>query len=148
MTIEKLQAVLEDTFAANFVAYYRSHVAHVNITGPNFYSDHKFLQKVYEDLQGNIDTLGELLRTIKAEMPKSVSSVIAISPFLDDEVDGDCEELLRLVLADQERMIDQYKELNEAATAVDYIDIANYAQGRVGDHAKFRWMLESILEQY
>ena len=146
MNTEHLQLVLEETFAANFVAYYRSHVAHVNIVGRNFASDHKLLKKIYEDLQDNIDSLAELLRTIGAKMPNDIATVLQISPFLDDPTEGDADELLQLVLDDQDKLIDLYKELDQAANEAGDIDISNFAQGRVGDHAKFRWMLRSTLE--
>ena len=146
MNTEHLQLVLEETFAANFVAYYRSHVAHVNIVGRNFASDHKLLKKIYEDLQDNIDSLAELLRTIGAKMPNDIATVLQISPFRDDPTEGDADELLQLVLDDQDKLIDLYKELDQAANEAGDIDISNFAQGRVGDHAKFRWMLRSTLE--
>lgn len=146
MHTEHLQSVLEETFSANFVAYYRSHVAHVNIVGRNFASDHKLLQKIYEDLQDNIDSLAELLRTIGAQMPHDIATVLAISPFADDPTEGDADELLHLVLDDQEKLMDLYKELDQVANEAGDIDISNFAQGRVGDHAKFRWMLRSTLE--
>lgn len=146
MNTEHLQLVLEETFAANFVAYYRSHVAHVNIVGRNFASDHKLLKKIYEDLQDNIDSLAELLRTIDAKMPNDIATVLQISPFRDDPTEGDADELLQLVLDDQDKLIDLYKELDQAANEAGDIDISNFAQGRVGDHAKFRWMLRSTLE--
>jgi starvation-inducible DNA-binding protein len=146
MNTQHLQLILEETFSANFVAYYRSHVAHVNIVGRNFASDHKLLQKIYEDLQGTIDSLAELLRTIGAQMPNDIATVLQISPFRDDPVEGDADELLQLVLDDQDKLMDLYKELDQAANLAGDIDISNFAQGRVGDHAKFRWMLRSTLE--
>jgi len=146
MNTQHLQSILEETFSANFVAYYRSHVAHVNIVGRNFTSDHKLLQKIYEDLQENIDSLAELLRTIGAKMPNDIATVLQISPFRDDPVEGDADELLQLVLDDQDKLMDLYKELDQAANLAGDIDISNFAQGRVGDHAKFRWMLRSTLE--
>ena len=54
-TLEQLIQVFND----NFTAYFRSHVAHVNIMGRNFLSDHKLLEKVYEDLQEQIDSIAE-----------------------------------------------------------------------------------------
>jgi hypothetical protein len=147
MSIENLQTVLEETFSANFVSYYRSHVAHVNTVGRNFYGDHKLLQKIYEYFQANIDTIAEKLRTVRGTMPNSLNTVLTISPILDGETAGDSEELLQLVLDDIEVMIDQYHEVNEAAEEVDYIDIANFAQDQIGFLARFRWMLEATLDQ-
>ena len=87
-----------------------------------------------------------MLRTIDAKMPNDIATVLQISPFRDDPTEGDADELLQLVLDDQDKLIDLYKELDQAANEAGDIDISNFAQGRVGDHAKFRWMLRSTLE--
>ena len=146
MDLTNLQTVLEETFAANFVSYYRSHVAHVNVRARTFYQDHKLLQKIYEYFQGNIDTIAEKLRTIRADMPVDLSTVTALSPIMDMPAIGSANQLLEQVLEALEAMIDQYHELNDAAEAVNYIDISNFAQDQIGQIAKFRWMIESTLE--
>jgi DNA-binding ferritin-like protein len=143
MDLTNLQTVLEDTFSGNFVAYYRSHVAHVNIQGRNFYQDHKLLQKVYEYFQDNIDTIAEKLRTVRAKMPDSLGIVGLTSPVMDSGIAGTSLELLELVAEDIETMIDQYHALNDAAEEVNYIDISNFAQDQIGQLAKFRWMLDA-----
>ena len=146
MTLENLQLTLAETFAGNFVAYYRSHVAHVNIQGRNFYQDHKLLQKIYEYFQDNIDTIAEKLRTVKATMPVDISTVVALSNVIDMPTRGDSIALLETVEESIEEMIDQYHELNDAAEEVNYIDISNFAQDQIGQLAKFRWMLSATLE--
>lgn len=138
-----LQTKLEEVFAANFVSYYRTHVAHVNIQGRNFYQDHKLLQKIYEYFQDNIDTLAEKLRTIRATMPNDLMTVLQLSPIMDFPTVGDSIDLFASVDEALEAMIDQYKELNEVAEDVNYIDISNFAQDQIGQLAKFRWMVEA-----
>ena len=147
MSLENLQEELTKTFSGNFVSYYRSHVAHVNIIGRNFYSDHKLLQKIYEYFQDNIDTIAEKLRTIKAKMPNDIATVTIESPIMDFPTVGDCYELLTQVDEALESMIEQYHALNDAAEEVDYIDISNFAQDQIGQLARFRWMIESTLEE-
>lgn len=146
MSLQNLKIVLEETFASNFVAYYRSHVAHVNTIGRNFYSDHKLLGKVYEYFQGNIDVLAETLRTIRAKMPNDIETVLAVSNIVDIPTEGSSVELLTYVHEVVELMVDQYKDLNAAAEEVGYVDIANFAQDQVGQLVKLRWMLEAVLE--
>lgn len=141
-----LQSTLEQTFATNFQVYFRTHSAHVNIIGRNFYSDHKLLQKIYEGLQGDVDTLGELLRTIKAFFPRDLTQVISDSATGDRTVEGSSEELLEGVYDDIEVLIDQYTELYAAAEAEDHIEISNYAQDQIRVMRKTCWMLRSILE--
>lgn len=147
MDLTNLQTVLEETFAANFVSYYRSHVAHVNLRSRTFYQDHKLLQKIYEYFQGNIDILAEKLRTVRAYMPRDLMTVSAVSPIVDMPTTGTAEELLEQVLEALEAMIDQYHALYDAAEEVNYIDISNFAQDQIGLIARFRWMIESTLEE-
>jgi len=147
MDLQNLQTVLTETFAGNFVLYYRSHQAHVNIIGRNFYADHKLLQKVYEAFQDNIDTLGEKLRTVGATMPSSMLVNATMSPVPDYPCEGTSEMLINSVLEGVMIMIDQYHKLEAAADAVNYTDISNLAQDKIGELAKFKWMLQSTLMQ-
>ena len=137
---------LEQVFATNFEVYYRTHVAHVNIVGRNFYSDHKLLQGIYEGLQGNIDTLAEMLRTLRATMPNSLATVQGLATTGDREVTGDAIELLQSVYNDLEIMIDLYQDLNVVAEEEYHSEISNFAQDQLGLLRKSCWMLRSVLE--
>ena len=147
MDLQNLHTVLEETFAANFVAYYRTHVAHINIKGRTFYQDHKLLQKIYESLQDNIDTLGEKIRSTRAYIPRSLQTVVGISPIMDMDCEGDAVTMLEEIDEALESLIDQYHVLYTAAEDVNYIDISNYAQDQIGQIAKWRWMIEATLDQ-
>jgi DNA-binding ferritin-like protein len=146
MTIQRLQTTLTEVFGSNFVAYYRSHSAHINVVGRSFYQDHKLLQKIYEYFQDNIDMLGEKLRTIRAMAPDSIGTILDNSLIPDLPTQGDADDLLQQVLDIMDPLIDQYHELEMAANAVDYTDISNFAQDQIARLAKFRWQLESTLE--
>ena len=105
------------------------------------------LQKVYEYFQDNIDTIAEKLRTIRAYMPTDLATVTTLSPIVDTPTTGTADELLEQVLESLDIMVDQYHELNDAAEAVNYIDISNFAQDQIGQIVKLRWMIESTLEE-
>lgn len=141
-TAEQLTQIFKD----NFAAYYRSHVAHANITGRNFRSDHKLLQGVYERRQAQIDVIGELLRTLKEFMPADLSEVVASSQLGTDELAGDADFLLGAIKEDLEFLCDQYRELIVIAELEDQSQIANYAQEQVLDLDKSIWMITSTLE--
>lgn len=141
-TTEQLIEVFND----NFVAYYRSHVAHVNITGRNFHSDHKLLQKVYEDLQDQIDNIAEMIRTLDEFMPNDLFKVLGDTSVNTDAVEGDADSLLEMVRSDLEQLITCTTELMEIAEEEGHKEIANYAQDRILAINKFIWMLRSTLE--
>jgi len=139
------QDQLTQVFKDNFVAYFRSHVAHVNIVGRNFASDHKLLGKVYEDLQGQIDQLAELLRSMDAFMPDNIGDVVAGSEITDIPLSGSADELISDVMFDLETLKGCYEELIAVADAEGHLEISNYAQDRVLALAKHIWMLRSTL---
>ena len=138
---------LTEVFNTNFVAYYRTHVSHVNIVGRNFYSDHKLLQKIYEELQGDIDTIAEFIRTLEAVMPESLATVIDGSKIDDLDVFGSADDLLASVLTDLTTLISLYRELEELADEADEDQIGNFAQDRETVFTKFSWMLRATLEE-
>jgi starvation-inducible DNA-binding protein len=140
------QDQLTQIFCDNFVGYYRSHVAHVNITGRNFYSDHKLLKKIYESLQGEIDSIAELLRTLDEFMPMEVQHVLNESHISTGIMDGSSDTLLDNVLVDLEHLKAEHEALVSISTEEHYDEIANYAQDRVLTLSKQIWMLRSTLE--
>lgn len=140
-TIEQLTQVFYD----NFVAYYKSHVAHVNIEGRNFASDHELLGGIYESLQSQIDMIGELLRTLDAYMPADIFDILDNSHIKPTSVGGSADELLQTVMDDLEHLKQCYIELNEVADEEEHEEIANYAQERILAIAKQVWQLKSTL---
>jgi DNA-binding ferritin-like protein len=137
---------LTQVFADNFVAYFRSHSAHLNIVGRNFRSDHKLLQGVYERRQAQIDTLGELIRTLGAFAPRNIMEILNDSEIADDEVAGSSEDLLATVRDNLVDLKGCYEQLMAVATAEGHEEISNYAQDQVLDLAKSIWMLDSTLD--
>lgn len=140
-----LETKLKEIFCDNFVAYYRAHSCHLNIRGRNFYSDHKLLEKIYEDAQEQIDTIGEFIRTIGAEAPDTIQEILRGSD-LGEETASSADEMLSIVLEAQEYLMQDYKELFDIATAATDQDIANYAADRLGAHSKFAWQLKTTLD--
>lgn len=133
------------TFNNNFVAYFRSHVAHVNITGRNFRSDHKLLQGIYERRQEQIDKLGELLRSLDAFMPCDLQGVLTDSEIDTGIFDEDADGFLYGVKDDLELLKGTYEGLMAVAEKEGHEEIANYAQDQILDLAKSIWMLNATL---
>jgi starvation-inducible DNA-binding protein len=141
-TAEQLTQVFND----NFVAYFKSHVSHVNIVGRNFASDHQLLNGIYDDLQDQIDVIAELLRTIYEFMPNDLQGIIEASHLHAGPVEGDSIELLTGVYDDIEHLKSCYEELISIAEQEGHSEIANYAQDRVLALSKHCWMLRATLE--
>jgi starvation-inducible DNA-binding protein len=133
-------------YCCNFVAYYRAHSCHINITGRNFYSDHKLLGKIYEDLQAQIDALGEFLRTIGEKAPETIQDILDGSNLREETTVNSADAMLQIVLESLEYLVAEYKVLFDVAEAATDQDIANYAADRIGAHSKQIWMLKATLE--
>ena len=140
-TVEQLTQVFYD----NFVGYFRSHAAHVNITGRNFRSDHKLLEGTYTRRQDQIDRIGELLRSLDAYMPCDLYDIVGSSHLPTDPIEGTADELLQLVLNDMEHIRDCFIELEDVSDAEGHEEIANYAQDQILDLNKTIWMLKTTL---
>ena len=141
-TAEQLTQIFRD----NFVTYFRSHVAHVNITGRNFRSDHKLLQGVYERRQAQIDKIGEILRTMQEYMPCDLNEVVSDSQIDTGELSGSSDFLLESIMEDLEHLCEEYKDLIRIAADEGLEEISNYAQDQALDLEKSIWMLRSTLE--
>ena len=141
-TAEQLTLV----FNNNFVAQYRSHAAHANVTGRTFRSDHKMLGGVYERRQAEIDKIGEILRTMQEFMPTSLQDILNDATIPTDPIEGTADELLEAVMMDLEHLLGDYKELIKIASEEDLEEISNYAQDQALDLEKSIWMLRSTLE--
>lgn len=140
-TAEQLTQIFKD----NFVAYYRSHVAHVNITGRNFRSDHKLLEGVYTRRQEQIDRIGELLRSLNEEMPCDIAEVLLDSNIDTGMLSGDADFLLTMIRDDLDHLANEYRELITVANDEGEEAIGNYAQDQVLDLTKSIWMLDATL---
>jgi len=141
-TAEQLTLV----FNNNFVAYYRSHAAHVNITGRNFRSDHKLLEGVYTRRQAEIDSIGEILRTMQEYMPCAITDVIDNATIPTDAIEGSADELLEAVMMDLQHLLEDFKALIVIANDEEFEEISNYAQDQALDLRKSIWMLRSTLD--
>jgi DNA-binding ferritin-like protein len=137
---------LAQLFRDNFVTYFRAHVAHANVTGRNFRSDHKLLEGIYTRRQDQIDRIGELLRSMDQYMPCDLYTVVVETKIPNDAIEGTADELLEQVQTDLESLLADYKELIEIANGEGLDEIANYAQDQALDLEKSLWMLRSTLE--
>jgi len=138
---------LTETFCDNFVNSYRAHSCHFNIKGENFYSNHKLLQKIYEDSESIQDDLGELIRALDSLAPETISEILRTADMEDTTSNGtDAMSLLALVLDGQEHMINSYTKLMVIANDEGHEDVGNFAQDRIRQHKKFVWMLKASLE--
>jgi DNA-binding ferritin-like protein len=140
------QEQLTQIFNNNFVAYFRSHAAHANVTGRNFRSDHKLLEGVYTRRQNEIDKIGEILRTMGEYFPCDINDVVMQSTIPTDAIEGSADYLLETVMMDLEHLLNDFKSLIVIANDEGYDEVGNYAQDQALDLEKSIWMLKVTLD--
>lgn len=139
------QNQLIQTFCDNFVVYSRAHIAHINVVGRNFYSDHKLLGKIYEHLQESIDTLGELVRSVGAFVPVNLTTIIVDAAIEEEPVTGTADDMLNGIRDNLAQLTDSYRLLSEVASDDEAEEIENFAQEQILALNKYIWMLDSTL---
>lgn len=144
--MDKLIKLLTQAFSTNFLVYYKSHVAHVNVTGRNFYQDHKLLQKIYEDAQTAIDTYAELLRQCECEMPHTLGEVCDTSQIGDNLKAKSAEKYIAEIYSDTETLIELLQKLYEESEEMEQYGLSAFVSERLMAHKKYCWMMRSLLE--
>ena len=147
MDLAQLYTVLERVYATNFVAYQKTHAAHINVRGRNFMSDHKLLKHIYKYLQDNIDVLGEEIQACGVgRVPETISMILSTSVIMDTMPELDADSLLHDVLDDLYSLIDCYHEMDQAGRDVNYPDVSNMAADHIQKIATFCWKIEATLD--
>ena len=136
---ESLKVVLADTFAL----YLKTHFYHFNVEGEDFYEYHKFFNKLYDELFGAFDAIGEHIRTLDEYTPASLGRFKDLTNIEDATTIPSGIEMARQLLADNQKVIEALKNALNAANEADNQGTANFIQDRLDIHAKHGWMLRS-----
>ena len=132
---------LKKLFASNFSAYVLSHGAHQVVQGASFYEYHKLFQKIYEFLQDEIDSQGELIRQIDEIPPFSLKRISELSDVTDVEAAPDTKGLIEAVDAALYTLIDLANDAFDKSAEDKEYGINNYLGGYIQQLDKFCWFL-------
>ena len=140
MLVETLKTTLADTF----VLYFKAHSYHWNIEGSDFAQYHDFIGDFYADVFASVDSIAELIRTLDAYAPTSLSRLQALTQMEEEENILSAKEMLVRLRQDNDKYLAQLvKTYNEAETASEF-GVSNHIQDRIQAHEKHAWMLRAI----
>jgi starvation-inducible DNA-binding protein len=131
--------------ASLFTLYLKTHYAHFNVTGPDFYEYHKLLDDLYKSMWESFDDIGEQIRALDMIAPASLSEFKMLSVINDFEGPLSASHMLRDLLIDNEKLIQLLNETNNLA--VNHIGLQNFIQGLVMEHEKMSWMLRATVSR-
>jgi starvation-inducible DNA-binding protein len=143
MLTEDLKTLLGSTF----VLYTKTHGFHWNIEGSNFPQYHKFLNKMYDEIYGTIDTIAEYIRTLGSYSPGSLGRMLELSLIEEQYKIPRAELMLEELLVDCEKMIKLVTELFDIATQEKAQGIANYLAELQDLYSKKAWMIRATLKK-
>lgn len=138
--IQLMKVLLADTFAFRLKTQYY----HWNIEGPDFAQYHKFLGKLYEEIDGAVDETAEKIRALGSYAPGSFTRYLELANIQCDDNITDAMEMLRRVQADNEQMRRTLKNVHKKASELNEFGLLNFIEGRIDAHDKHAWMLSSL----
>jgi len=137
--VDHLKQILADTY----VLMVKTHGAHCNVRGPDFFGMHAAFEAQFQALFLATDELAERIRALDEDMPASMARMSAMSAIGDtDHVSADA---LAGTLRDDHRAISRYCQL-AIAVALDAHDepTADLLIKRILAHDQSAWMLGAV----
>jgi starvation-inducible DNA-binding protein len=140
MIMDELKQVQATTFAfARKAQYY-----HWNIEGADFVQYHKYLGKLYTEVDSAVDALAELVRTMDGYAPGARRMIVDLSLISDDDTVPMALSMLQYLRVDNDTLLNALRVCYQTAEDAGQIGISNYLQDRIQAHEKHAWMLHSL----
>lgn len=141
---EELIIALKKVLADTFVMYYKAHSYHWNVEGSNFPQYHSFLNDLYEEIFGAVDTIAEHIRQIDGYTPTSLTELKSYSMISEDEDVVSAMSMMNRLIDANNLVLASLMMAYQAAEQATEIGLSNFLQDRVAAHQKHGWMLKSI----
>jgi len=141
--IELMKKVLADAFAFRLKTQYY----HWNIEGPDFVQYHKFLGKLYEQIDDNIDDIAEHIRSLGAYAPGSFKRYMELTSIEDEDAVPAALEMINRISADNKKLHASMMAAHVVADEAGQRGIVNFLEGLIDANEKTQWMLNSILKR-
>jgi starvation-inducible DNA-binding protein len=144
---QELILAMEKVFADTYLMYFKTHSYHWNVEGPNHPQYHHFLEMIYTEVYGVVDTIAEHIRALDAYAPYNLSKVISHSMVTEDEVpDIDARSRMQNLLDTNNLVLASLHMAYDAADKATELGVANFLQDRMIAHQKHGWMLKATLK--
>lgn len=140
---EQLSKILAD----EFVLYSKTLNAHWNVEGPDFHTVHVYLEILYNEQQGVVDTVAEKIRAIGHYVPAQLKKYLDLTHLSDKAPEkNDSQTLFAELLEAHESIIIFLREnIKPFADKLKAEGISDYITGLMEYHEKTAWMLRAHL---
>jgi starvation-inducible DNA-binding protein len=137
---------LSTLLASSYTLYLKTHNYHWNVTGPMFTTLHTLFETQYTEMALAVDEIAERIRALDAYAPGSYSAFVELSVVKEEKGHPDAKDMIRNLLADQEKIAEVARRVIVAAEAAVDQASADLGTRRIQIHEKHAWMLRSHLE--
>ena len=144
---DDLVEALKKAQATTFALYLKAHNFHWNVEGPNFAQYHSFLGDLYDEVFDAVDTIAELIRTLQAYAPGSLSRFQQLSTIEDELTVPTGLVMMARLYADNQRVLATLIDAYRIAESQGKFGISNALQDRITAHEKHGWQLRSFTKE-
>jgi len=130
--------------SCHFVLYYKASAFHWNVEGPSFVSLHKLFKDIYEDMNENIDVLGEKIRHIKGYPPNHLMDLLAASKISTQRAAPTATEMVGELEQDMKTLHACLMNAFREAEKVNNQALMNYFAERMDAAMKWAWQLRAF----
>lgn len=130
--------------SCHFVLYYKASVFHWNVEGPLFVSLHALFKSIYEDMNENVDVLGEKIRYIKGYPPNHLMDLLAASKIATVRAAPSAQEMVAELEQDMQTLHTCLMSAFAEAEKVNDQALMNYFAERMDAAMKWAWQLRAM----
>lgn len=139
-------SALRTAFSSQYAFLIKAQDAHWNVQGDDFYEAHLLFERIYEEVQGAIDTFAEFLRATQVFVPSGLNRMRELSIVQDFTVDNpDLPTMYQALLDDSDRLAELFSSAYDLAEQNKECGLSNFFADRQAAHRKHSWMLRMNL---
>jgi starvation-inducible DNA-binding protein len=147
--MEKLYKLLSDTQASLFVLFQKTWNYHWNVAGTDFPQLHELFGGQYETMFEEIDRISEHMRYLNIRPVSTMTRMVEVSS-IDGPANGnqviDARGMVEQLLADNEKLIEMFKDISEEAEKQRSYSTSNLVQDLMEAHGVNVYKLRSYLQ--
>jgi starvation-inducible DNA-binding protein len=144
--MEQLLLALKVSFASSFAFYLKAANYHWNVEGTFFPQFHELFDKIYTEVQGDLDRFAEEIRSLDSYTPASFSRLAELSKIEDETKVPPPLVMVERLLADNQELLTVLKAAYDVAEAENVHGLSNFLAERMDAHMKHGWMLRAVLK--
>lgn len=137
---------LAHLLADTYVLCLKTQNYHWNVSGPHFSSFHDLFQDLYEMLFKAGDAIAERIRMLGFIAPGSYEAFSKLTHIKEETQCPPAMDMIKILAEDHRWMIESIYRLIATAQKKGDEGTADFLTGRLQEHEKVLWMLESTLD--